>query len=64
MEPHSYIKDRLGSVVAVTGKNGAIEQHTLYFASGLPVVYDGDPAQPVNNRLHTGKEYLPFEGLH
>ena len=36
----------------------------FYFASGLPVVYDGDPAQPVNNRLHTGKEYLSFEGLH
>ena len=61
---HTYVRDRLGSVVAVTDRNGAVEQHTLYFASGLPVVYDGDPARPVNNRLHTGKEYLSFEGLH
>ena len=61
---HSYIKDRLGSVVAVTGNNSAVEQYTLYFASGLPVVYDSDVTRPVNNRLHTGKEYLSFEGLH
>ena len=61
---HSYIKDRLGSVVAVTGNNSAVEQYTLYFASGLPVVYDSDVARPVNSRLHTGKEYLSFEGLH
>ena len=61
---HSYIKDRLGSVVAVTGNNSAVEQYTLYFASGLPVVYDSDVTRPVNSRLHTGKEYLSFEGLH
>ena len=61
---HTYVRDRLGSVVAVTDRDGAVEQHTLYFASGLPVVYDDDPARPVNNRLHTGKEYLSFEGLH
>ena len=41
-----------------------VEQYTLYFASGLPVVYDSDVARPVNSRLHTGKEYLSFEGLH
>ena len=34
------------------------------YTSGLPVVYDSDVTRPVNNRLHTGKEYLSFEGLH
>ena len=41
-----------------------VGQYTLYFASGLPVVYDSDVTRPVNSRLHTGKEYLSFEGLH
>ena len=50
-------------IMSTTMKNDMIKQ-IFYFASGLPVVYDGDPAQPVNNRLHTGKEYLSFEGLH
>lgn len=40
------------------------ERYNLYFASGLPVVYDSDVTRPVNNRLHIGKEYLSFEGLH
>ena len=40
-----------------------VEQYTLYFASGLPVVYDSDVARPVNSRLHTGKEYLRGSAL-
>ena len=40
------------------------ERYNLYFAAGLSAVYDSDPARPVNNRLHMGKEYLSFEGLH
>ena len=40
------------------------ERYNLYFAAGLPVVYDSDVTRPVNSRLHTGKEYLSFEGLH
>ena len=40
------------------------ERYNLYFVAGLSAVYDSDPARPVNNRLHTGKEYLSFEGLH
>lgn len=40
------------------------ERYNLYFAWGLPVVYDSDVTRPVNNRLHIGKEYLSFEGLH
>ena len=49
---HTYVRDRLGSVVAVTDRDGAVEQHTLYFASGLPVVYDDDPARPVQPSAH------------
>ena len=40
-----------------------VEQYTLYFASGLPVVYDSDVARPVNSRLHTGKEARMYDPL-
>lgn len=40
------------------------ERYNLYFAAGLSVAYDSDVALPINSRLHIGKEYLSFEGLH
>lgn len=61
---HHYAKNHLGSIVTVTNDSNKLEQHTFYFASGLPIIIDADNTQITNERFHIGKTFKTFNGLH
>jgi len=55
-----YEKDHLGSVRAVVDDDGNQRLSVKYFASGIP---ETDYSAFVDNRLHTGKQWMAFGGL-
>ena len=59
-----YVRDRLGSTRAVITEQGVPLQATDYYPSGIPVeTYTAGNAYNTTDRLHTGKEFHPFDGL-
>lgn len=59
---HRYVRNTNGSIVAVADSVGQIVQAVDYYASGLPIVHSKSK-EPVTRRMHTGKEFVEFEGL-
>ncbi len=59
---HRYVRNTLGSIVAVADSAGQIVQAVDYHVTGLPVVY-AKSKNPVTRRMHAGKEFVEFEGL-
>ncbi len=57
-----FERDYLGSIRAVTDADGRLLQSVDYHVSGNPVVNVVSDRQ-ATNRLHTGKEFLPFQGV-
>ena len=56
-----YVKDRLGSTVAVVDDAGRTRQLTAYYPSGVP--YDLFGFQRKTDRLHIGNRWLEAAGL-
>ena len=59
---HRYVRNSLGSIVAVTDSAGTVEQAVCYYASGLPV-YKAPNSIPATRRMHVGKEFEQFESI-
>ena len=59
---HRYVRNSLGSIVAVTDSAGTVEQAVCYYASGLPV-YKAPNSIPATRRMHVGKELEQFESI-
>ena len=59
---HRYVRNSLGSIVAVTDSAGTVEQAVCYYASGLPV-YKTPNSIPATRRMHVGKEFEQFESI-
>lgn len=59
---YRYVRNTLGSIVAVADSAGQIVQAVDYHVTGLPVVY-AKSKEPVTRRMHAGKEFVEFEGL-
>ena len=53
---YHYVKDRLGSVVAVVDNDGHTQQLTAYYPSGIP--YDVFGFGKVTDRLHIGNRWM------
>ena len=59
-----YVRDRLGSTRVVISAQGVPLQAFDYYPSGIPVeTYNTNNTYAATNRLHTGKEFHPFDGL-
>ena len=58
---HSYVRDRLGSTVAVVDDRGRTEQLTAYYPSGVP--YDLLGFGRVTDRLHIGNRWMAQSGF-
>ena len=59
---HRYVRNSLGSIVAVTDSAGTVEQAVCYYASGLPV-YKAPNNIPATRRMHVDKEFEQFESI-
>ena len=59
---HYMVRDYLGSIRAIVGPGGTLEQATDYTVTGIP--YTATTDQSGNRRLHTGKELRTFNGLY
>ncbi|MBQ9073663.1 MAG: hypothetical protein IJY30_04295, partial [Muribaculaceae bacterium] len=58
---HYMVRDYLGSIRAIVGPGGTLEQATDYTVTGIP--YTSTPDQSGNRRLHTGKLFIDMQGL-
>ena len=59
---HYYIKDNIGSIVAVVSEDGKIEEQTAYLPSGIPFpLFD---RTPVTDRRHIGNIWQSFNGYY
>lgn len=57
-----YIKDNLGSTVAVVDQSGVAHQLTAYYPSGVP--YDLTAAEArATDRLHIGNRWIDHQGM-
>lgn len=59
---HYMGRDYLGSIRAIVGPGGTLEQATDYTVTSIP--YTATTDQSGNRRLHTGKELRTFNGLY
>lgn len=55
-----YVRDRLGSTVAVVDGDGRTQQLTAYYPSGVP--YDLFSFRRVTDRLHIGNRWMAHSG--
>lgn len=57
-----YVRDRLGSTVAVVGQNGKTVQLTAYYPSGIP--YDILGFDRTTDHLHIGNKWIEHDGYY
>ena len=57
-----YIKDNLGSTVAVVNQSGVAHQLTAYYPSGLPHDLTASEAR-TTDRLHIGNRWIDHKGM-
>lgn len=57
-----YIKDNLGSTVAVVDQSGVAHQLTAYYPSGLPHDLTASEAR-TTDRLHIGNRWIDHKGM-